>query len=152
VDNKGVIKDVHRTINAQTPTYDLLSPEFDILQAIRTKLNELPDKQTPSTGNPPGGLDCSRHGSPVPMLLYFMVNIKLPKASLRTFGMQLTHQPVMKEYLIRHSHVATGRETSWDNTTYESIDWRHYGESFKKLSHGRRIQISKYTNDLLPTK
>jgi hypothetical protein len=25
-------------------------------------------------------------------------------------------------------------------------------ESFKKLSHGRRIQISKYTNDLLPTK
>jgi hypothetical protein len=42
--------------------------------------------------------------------------------------------------------------TPWDNTTtYEFIDWRHYGESFKKLSHGRRIQISKYTNDLLPT-
>jgi hypothetical protein len=62
------------------------------------------------------------------------------------------HTPVMKEYLIRRSHEATGREKSWDNTTYESIDWRHYGESFKKLSHGRCIQISKYTNDLLPTK
>jgi hypothetical protein len=44
--------------------------------------------------------------------------------------------PVMKEYLIRRSHEATGCEKSWDNTTYESIDWRHYGESFKKLSHG----------------
>jgi hypothetical protein len=30
-------------INAQTPTYDLLSHDFDILQeAIRTKLNEVP--------------------------------------------------------------------------------------------------------------
>jgi hypothetical protein len=42
VDNEGVVKDVHRTINAQMPTYDLLSPDFDILQAICTKLNELP--------------------------------------------------------------------------------------------------------------
>jgi hypothetical protein len=42
VDNEGVVKDVHRTINAQTPTYDLLSPDFEILQEIRTKLNELP--------------------------------------------------------------------------------------------------------------
>jgi hypothetical protein len=43
VDNEGVVKDVHRTINAQTPTtYDLPSPDFDILQAIRTILNELP--------------------------------------------------------------------------------------------------------------
>jgi hypothetical protein len=41
-DNQGVIKDVHRIINDQTPTYDLLSPDFDILQAIRTKLNKLP--------------------------------------------------------------------------------------------------------------
>jgi hypothetical protein len=46
VDNEGVVKDVHRTINAQTPTYDLLSPDFDILQAIRTKLNELPIQTT----------------------------------------------------------------------------------------------------------
>ena len=43
VNNGGVVKDVHRTINnAQMPTYDLISPDFDILQAIRTKLNELP--------------------------------------------------------------------------------------------------------------
>jgi hypothetical protein len=40
----AVVKDVvHRIINAQTPTYDLLSPDFDIMQAIHTtKLNELP--------------------------------------------------------------------------------------------------------------
>jgi hypothetical protein len=47
IDNDGVVvvKDVHRmTINAQTPTYDLISPDFDILQAIRTKLNELPTR------------------------------------------------------------------------------------------------------------
>jgi len=58
----------------------------------------------------------------------------------------------MKEYLIRRSKEATGRDKSWDEATYESIDWRHHGEVFKKLSNGRRIQISKYINDLLPTK
>jgi hypothetical protein len=58
----------------------------------------------------------------------------------------------MKEYLIRRSKEATGRDKSWDDATYNSIDWRHHGEVFKKLSNGRRIQISKYINDLLPTK
>jgi hypothetical protein len=44
VDNEGVVKDVHRIITTtqETPTYDLLSPDFDILQAIHTKLTELP--------------------------------------------------------------------------------------------------------------
>ena len=42
VDNEGVVHDVHRTINEQTPTYDLLSPDYDILQAIRTILVDLP--------------------------------------------------------------------------------------------------------------
>jgi hypothetical protein len=43
IGNEGVVKDIHRIIiNAQTPTYDLLRPDFDILQAIHTKLNELP--------------------------------------------------------------------------------------------------------------
>jgi hypothetical protein len=46
------------------------------------------------------------------------------------------HTPAMKEYLIRRSKEATGRDKSWDNTTYESIDWRHYGESFKKIRTG----------------
>jgi lactate dehydrogenase-like 2-hydroxyacid dehydrogenase len=62
------------------------------------------------------------------------------------------HTPAMKEYLIPRSKEATGREKSWDDTTYELIDWRHYGESFKNQLHGRRIQLSKYTNDLLHTK
>jgi hypothetical protein len=44
IDNNSVVKDVHRIINAhQTPTtYDLLNPDFEIMQAIRTKLIELP--------------------------------------------------------------------------------------------------------------
>jgi hypothetical protein len=63
------------------------------------------------------------------------------------------HTPALKEYLIsRCSKEATGRDKSWNEATYESIDWQHHGEVFKKLSNGRRIQISKYINDLLPTK
>jgi hypothetical protein len=127
VNNDGVVKDVHRTINAQTPTYNLISPNFDILQAIQTTVHStnyrsewtlrtfimdtktdtscgtnltsvrksmylLIDKLTPSTRNPNDGLDCSQHGSLAPELLYFTVNNKLPKASLSTFGMQLTRQ------------------------------------------------------------
>jgi hypothetical protein len=53
--------------------------------------------------------------------------------------------PAMKEYLIRRSKEATGREKSWDNTTYESIDWRHYGESFKKLFPTKRC-LSTFDN------
>jgi hypothetical protein len=110
----------------------------------------LTDKLTTSTGNPHGGLDCSRPGSLAPVLLNFMANDKLPKAS---YIRDAAHMPAMDEYLIRCSKEATGRDKPWeDNTTYASIDWRHYGESLKKLSNGRRIQISKYTNDLLPTK
>jgi hypothetical protein len=54
---------------------------------------------------------------------------------------------------IRCSKEATWLEKSWDDNTYESLGWRHYGELFKHLSNGQeQIQISKYTNDLLPTK
>jgi hypothetical protein len=42
VDNDGVVKDVHHTITDQTPTFHLLSPDYDILQAIRTLLHTLP--------------------------------------------------------------------------------------------------------------
>jgi hypothetical protein len=57
----------------------------------------------------------------------------------------------MGQYLIQQSKEATGHDKSWDEATYKSIDWKHYGKSFKNLTIGRRIQISKYTNDLLPT-
>jgi hypothetical protein len=57
----------------------------------------------------------------------------------------------MRKYLIKRSKEATGREKSWDSETYETIAWKHFGESLGKLSLGRKIQISKYTNDLLPT-
>jgi hypothetical protein len=42
VDNDAVIKDLLQTINEQTPTFHLLSPDYDILQAIRTTIAALP--------------------------------------------------------------------------------------------------------------
>jgi hypothetical protein len=57
----------------------------------------------------------------------------------------------MKEYLIRQSHEATGRDATWDETIFDTIAWKPLGEAFKKLSIGQRIQLSKYMNDLLPT-
>jgi hypothetical protein len=42
VDNEAVIKDLHRTINEQTPTFHLLSPDYDILQAIRSTIAAIP--------------------------------------------------------------------------------------------------------------
>jgi hypothetical protein len=87
------------------------------------------NKQTPYTRNPKAELDCSRHGSLAQEQLSFMVNNKLPKAYLITFGMQLTRLAVLrKEYLIRPSKEATGHDKSWNEATYESIDWRHHGE------------------------
>jgi hypothetical protein len=61
------------------------------------------------------------------------------------------HTPEMWKYLIRRSKEAIGREKPWDSETYETIAWKHFGESFGKLSLGQKIQILKYTNDLLPT-
>jgi hypothetical protein len=34
IDNKAIMTDVNRFLSAQTPTFDLLSPDYDILQAI----------------------------------------------------------------------------------------------------------------------
>jgi hypothetical protein len=34
INNKSVVLDVHRVISPLTPTFDLLSPDYDILQAI----------------------------------------------------------------------------------------------------------------------
>jgi hypothetical protein len=42
IDNDSVVKDVHQTINDQSPTFHLLSPDYDIMQAIRTTLKDLP--------------------------------------------------------------------------------------------------------------
>jgi hypothetical protein len=62
------------------------------LTAVRKSTYLLIDKQTPYTGNPNDKLDCFHHGSLVPELHYSTVINKLPKVSLRTFGMQLTRQ------------------------------------------------------------
>jgi hypothetical protein len=183
VDNEGVVQDVHRTINEQTPTYDLLSPDYDILQAIRTILIDLPIRTDiahvrghQDRNKPWHELDNREqinvladkqanaiYRTPQRQTGLFPSWIPGTRAALFHGEQQVTkgihsyirdaaHTPAMKEYLIRRSNEATGRDKSWDDATYESIDWRHYGEVFKKLSNGRRIQISKYVNDLLPTK
>ena len=52
-----------------------------------------------------------------------------------SYNRDAAHKPAMKEYLIQHSKEATGREKSWDEATYESINWRHHCEVLKKLSN-----------------
>jgi hypothetical protein len=44
VDNESIIKDILCPINAQTPTFHLLSPDYDIIQAIHTLIKQLPIK------------------------------------------------------------------------------------------------------------
>jgi hypothetical protein len=182
VDNDAVIEDLLQTINEQTPTFHLLSPDYDILQAIRTTIAALPittnifhvkshqDRQKPFaeltpdaqinvladhqaeaiyTKRPhrtglfptwvPGTRAALFHGQ-------HQVTTRIPDY-IRT----AKHAPTMKDYLIRRSQEATGRDSTWDATTFDSIAWQPLGESLKKLSVGQRIQISKYMNDLLPT-
>ena len=57
----------------------------------------------------------------------------------------------MREYLITRSQNATDRELQWNAQIYDTIAWNHIGEVIQKLPIGRRIQLSKYMNDLLPT-
>jgi hypothetical protein len=57
----------------------------------------------------------------------------------------------MKQYLIQRSHTATGRDTQWNDDTFDLIAWQHLGTALKQQTIGQRTQISKYMNDLLPT-
>ena len=182
VDNDAVVKDVNRTITDQTPTFHLLSPDYDILQAIRTTLEDLPlpteifhvkshqdknkkwdelnnfaqinvlaDRQANEiysirprlTGLFPTWVPGTRAA-------LFHGNSQVTK-SIPEYIREAKHTPDMKRYLIRRSKEGTGRTQPWDEHIYESIDWKHLGENFKKNSNGKRIQLSKYMNDLLAT-
>jgi hypothetical protein len=182
VDNDGVVKDVHRTINDQTPTFHLLSPDYDILQAIRTLLKKLPittniihvkshqdlikpfeeltyeaqinvlaDRQAEAIYSKPihrTGLFPSWVPGTTAALFHGQHQItKSIPAHIRI----AKNAPALKNYLIRRSNEATNRDAKWDNEIYESIAWKPIGETFKKLSTGQRVQISKYLHDLLPT-
>ena len=182
VDNEGVVKDVHRTINDQTPTFHLLNPDYDILQAIRLLIETLPikteifhvkshqDKHKPFeelTFDAQINVLADRQAAAIyskPLHRTGLFPTWVPGTCAALFHGQ--HQvtkgipdyiriaknaPEMKQYLIGRSQKATGRDSKWDDTIYESIAWQPLGESFKKLSIGQRIQMSKYMNDLLPT-
>jgi hypothetical protein len=159
---------------AQTPTYDLISPDFDILQAIRelystnyrsertlrtfmdTKtdtscgtnltsgrksMSLLIDKKlTPaSTRNPYDGLDCSRHEQQV-------------TKGIPEYIRDAAHMSALKEYLIRR--FSPRRQLDVTNHGMKPLMNRLTGATMQKTIErgGRRIQISKYINDLLPTK
>ena len=62
-----------------------------------------------------------------------------------------SHTPIMRNYLIQRSQEATGRDSAWDDSVFDSIAWKQLGEAFNKLAVGQRIQLSKYMNDQLPT-
>jgi hypothetical protein len=117
----------------------------------------LTDKLTKSTGNNQGGLDwLFPTWIPGTCAALFHDERQVTKG-IPAYIREAAHMQPLKEYLIQRSKEATGCDKSWDEATcsYDSrIDWwRHYGEVFKKLSHGRHIQISKYTNnDLVHTK
>jgi hypothetical protein len=176
------VNDVHRTTNDQTATFDLISPNFDILQAIRTTLNALPiqmeiedvkghqdrhkpweeldaraqinvlaDRQADAIyKTPPGRTGLIPTWVPGTRAALFH-GMQQVTRGIPTYIHDAKNTPEMKTYFISRSKEATGRDKSWDEAIYAAIDWRHYDESFKKLSNGRRIQIWKYTNDLLPT-
>jgi hypothetical protein len=67
------------------------------------------------------------------------------------------HTPAMKEYLIRRSKEATGRDKSWDEATYDWIDWRHHHGKVLKIyrTDGASrfpAQVNQTTYIVLPTK
>lgn len=183
IDNDSVVKDVNRLVSDQSPTFSLLSPDYDIIQAIRSTLKGLPvptevfhvkghqdrhkqwteldtfakinvladqqaeaihQKSLASTGEfppwVPGTSAALFHGD------------RQVTTNISSYIREAKHAPEMRKYLIRRSKEATGRDKPWDEAIYDTIAWKHYGEAFKKLSLGRRIQISKYANDLLPTR
>jgi hypothetical protein len=182
IDNAGVVKDVHRIINDLTPTFDLLSPDYDILQAIRTTLRALPvptiiehvkghqdttkcwdkldiraqinvlaDRQADAIyRKPPGRTGLFPTWVPGTGAALFHNDAQVTKG-IPEYIREAKHTPEMKRHLIQRSQTARGRDKPWSEEIYSSIDWQHYGETFKKLSVGQRIQTSKYTNDLLPT-
>jgi hypothetical protein len=182
VDNKAVILDVHRTIDDLTATFHLLHPDYDILQAIRSVIADLPmavdifhvkshqDQQKPIEDLHPHAqinVHADHHADaiyaiPPPSTGLFPSWVPGTRAALFHKQSQITkdlpnylraaaHAPAMKKYLVHRSQTATGRDSTWDDATFDTIAWQPLGESFKKLSIGQRIQLSKYMNDLLPT-
>jgi hypothetical protein len=64
-------------------------------------------------------------------------NDKQITKSIPAYIRDAKHTPEMWKYLIMRSKEATGQEKSWDSEIYKTIAWKHFGESFGKLSLGR---------------
>jgi hypothetical protein len=182
IDNESVLKDINRLTNDQTPTFQYISPDYDIIQAIQTLIKAMPiavdifhvkshqDRQKPYEELTPYAqinIHADHHAETIhedaPHLTgLFPTWIPGTRAALFKGKQQVTkdlptyirhakHTPIMREYLIQRSQTATGRDSKWDDTTFDSIAWKPLREAFRKLPTGQRIQLSKFMNDMLPT-
>ena len=161
----------------------MLTPDFDIIQAIQTLINDLPitvnifhvklhqdcDKPFDELtlyaqmnvladcyaeqlhSQPKTTIESSHHEYPEPRLPYSMAHLSPITSDLPTYIRRAAHDPQMREYLIARSQTATNCESQWNEQIYNTIAWNHIGEVIRKLPTGRRIQLLKYMNDLLPT-
>ena len=165
-----------------TPTYHYLHTDYDIIQAIRSLIKQLPisvdifhvkshqDRNKPFQELSPyakANVLADHHATAIHALpplntglfptwllgtrAVLLHNSKQITSQLSQYIRIATHTPAMKEYLINHSHTATGRDSTWDDSTYDSIAWKHLGEALRKYTHGQQLQLSKYMNDMLPT-
>ena len=158
VDNDSGIKDLLRPITAQTSTFHLLSPDYDIMQlplkvdifhikshqdkhkpyaelTFDAQINVLANRHATAIHTTtldrslshldPGHLCCT-----LPRLTQITNNIP-------DYIHLVCHTPAMKDYLIQCSHNATGRDSTWDATTFDSITWQPLGEAFCQLTIGQ---------------
>jgi len=60
--------------------------------------------------------------------------------------------PRLREYIIDRSQRRDPFiPSAWSDETFNDIDWKSVRSSFKSLSYGRRIQLSKFVHNWTPT-
>ena len=165
-----------------TPILQLLTPDFDIIQALWKLIDNLlmkvdifhvkshQDRDKPFDELTPYAkmnVFADRyaeylHAQPETMIGVFPSWLPGTKAAIFHGDSPITsdipnyirraiHEPPMREYMIQRSQQATNRDIKWNTQIYDTIAWDHIGEIIRKLLIGRRIQLSKYMHDLLPT-
>ena len=160
IDNQLVIDDIQQPIQDTTPTFHTMSPDYDIIQAIRTLIPTLPIKL--DIFHIKGHQDRTKafedltpyaqlnvladkyaeqlHTIPANQIGMFPQWIPGTKAALFHGTQQITtnvpdyirtakHAPTMKEYLIKRSKTASGRDSAWTMEIYDNIAWQPMGEN-----------------------
>jgi hypothetical protein len=165
-----------------TPIFQLLTPDFDIIQAIRKLIDDLPitvdifhvkshqDRDKPFDELTPYAkmnVLADRYAEylqsqPETMIGIFPSWLPGTKAALFHGESQITsnipkyirqavHEPPLRAYMINKSQQARHYDSKWNDQIYDTIAWDYIGDLLRKLPIGRRIQLSKFMHDLLPT-